>query len=269
MRTFLNDPLVPEFHQRDFCPLANLNIHIGVLSLERPHRVNAAVEFLRGLNLNKILDDVTRSSFKAVARPAEPVDSSSPTSDNGVCEIDSGPYPPTPPLTVKINKLFTANKESFAAPNQSLDFSKGQNLSTNVIDPSSRIEAFRLALRHMWNDAGFLDSFEPHKTLFLSRQILKLKGNMASSSPEDSLKVEMLKKSWRTIDAKYKDFEWTEEFQLERLCIIRCDFTPKRALDPLLGRRYDIMSVPLPGAKEDMAQIDGIRGDLTFADLAT
>lgn len=64
------------------------------------------------------------------------------------------------------------------------------------------------------------------------------------------------KESLRAIDAKYRDFEWTEEFQLERLCIMPCDLTPQRVLDPLLDRRHDIMSVLLPGAKEDMPKVD-------------
>lgn len=58
-------------------------INIGGFSLETPDRVNAAVKFLRGLNLNKILDDVTRSSFRTAATTVEPVDSNASTSDNG------------------------------------------------------------------------------------------------------------------------------------------------------------------------------------------
>ena len=267
MRSLLNDPLIRDLPRKAFCPLGNLYINIGGLNLETPDRVNTAVEFLRGLNLNKILDDVTNSPFRTAAPTAKPVDLNTSTSDNVLKEIDPTPHSLPPPLTVKMNKLFVAEKYSFDFPGQPADFSKAETVWADVVDPTSRLERFRIALRHLWYNAGFLEGMVPSK-LYKSQRIVALRSRLARPGPE-YWEFERAQESLRAIDAKYKDFKWTEEFQLERLCLMRYDSTPQRVLDPLLRRRHDIMSVPLPGAKEDMPKVDEIRHSATFADLAT
>lgn len=272
MQLLMKDPLVSGLPREYFCPLSYLRIHIGLLSLESPKRVRDAVEILRHINLNKILDDITRSSSKSVAPTLGTIDSNVSPSENDLSTTDSVSDSPTPRLTVKINKLFASHMRMFGSPNQKPHFTKFPSFFADVIEPTSRLEAFHDAIRLEWKNAGLLVDSETGKhPLYKSHKLINFIG------PEQARSLAFRKlerpkaESLMEIDAKYKDFEWTEEFPLEKLTIGALEQSsghhpPKSFL--ALARHSEIASVPLPGAKEDMSQMDEIQRDLTIADLA-
>lgn len=62
-----------------------------------------------------------------------------------------------------MNKLFSANKHSFDFPGQPVNFSLADTVFADVVDSTSRLEGFHMALRHLWYNAGFLEGIVPNK----------------------------------------------------------------------------------------------------------
>ena len=272
MRLLMKDPLVSELPREYFCPLSYLRIHIGLLSLKSPERIRDAFEILRHINLNKILDDVTRPSSKSVAPTLGTIDSNVSPSENNLSTTDSVSDSPTPRLTVKINKLYASHKRMFASTDQKPNFTKSPSFFADVIDPTSRLEAFHDAIRLEFKNAGLLVGSETGQhPLYKSHKLINFIGAEEARSTKFRKLERPKAESLMEIDAKYKDFEWTEEFPLEKLSLCEMeessrDHLPKSFL--ALAHHSEIASVPLPGAKEDMSLIDEIQRRLTIADLA-
>lgn len=263
MQIFLQDPSTSEIPRLAFRDLQIFNINVGKLNFVTPSRLDAAIEFFRGLNLNKILNDVTRSSFK----PAVPM-AGSDESDNSTS--DPAPDSLTPPLTVKINNVYSGPR-AMLTTNESVDWSKCTKLWVDVVDPTSRLEAFRHELRQLSIDAGFLDVPKRSQKLYKSYKILDLESPALRTNPQDYPRMQMARESLKTIDAKFKNYEWTKDFQLEKLSIIRYDRRPSNDWDPSLGGFCHVLSLPLPEAKEDddISQKAEVQPGFKFADLVT
>lgn len=284
VQSFINDPLVPEFPSGAFVHLRNFNINVAFLNLETPDRIVAARKFLGGLNFNKILDDVTVSSVQTAAHTAKPFDSNASTSDNDSCEIDPAPESPSPSLTVHIKTLYAGYRESFVAPEAKRNFSKCQRLFVNVVDPTSRLETFRGAIRRLLKEAGFLEKFQPdtEKPFYKSHKIVDLNSvtrrNANGLVFEKGEKAKEANQSLMTFDAteilkKYRKFTWAEEFELEKLTITVREWSGRDLKGPGRAKTRHIISfplrqaIPISGPTGESAEIDRLRRMLSFADL--
>ena len=260
MRSFINDPSVPKLQPKAFSRLRDFNMHIAHLNLETPARVRAAIDFLRGLDLKKILDhSATPSSYKRLL-PAS---------------ASLTPPVNTPPVTVQVRKLTAAHKDCFVAPGQPWDITQSRTLFVEVVDfsPEYRLKAFRLALRALVDDAGFLNKdddrgspFYPHHR-FLDLTVFK------KYNPEEPVLLEGEDMSLATFDAtelmkKYRDCQWTEAFPLERLCIAQRGGVFMGGKSLVRGRGDEIISVPLPWSTVNKPPMNKLQGRLTLAEFA-
>lgn len=256
LQSFINDPLVPELPRAAFCHLRNFNVYIAYLNLETPDRIIAARKFLGGLNFNKILDDVTRSSVQTAARTAKSL---------------------TPPLTVQIKTLFHRDLGPEANP----DVSKCQRLFVNVVDPTSRLEKFRGAIRHLLEEAGFLKDLKPEKenAYHRSHKLLDLDKHNTKTLVFEKGEKEESNQSLKTFDAtetlnKYKKYKWAEKFELEKLTLTKRVWSGKHLEGPEVPKYHQICSFPLrrtipfSSPTGESVEMDRLRHMLTFADLA-
>lgn len=274
MRLFVHDPLVPKLPKlprQAFTRLADFNIHIAFLSLETPDRVDAAIKFISGLNLNKILLDVTTSSYRFGLSAASRSESNASTLDNVRREINPAPDFLAPSLSVRLSSLSAGHRESYDVDRKDYDFSTCHRLFVTSLDTTPRLRAFRQALQHLLNDAGFLE--DPGCEQWRQRNTHKIidLSNLTEIELTALLALRKENESRITLDAtqiikKYRNMDWTEEFQLERLSISQRDRPTRQPNGLWIGRRQDIMSVPLPGAT---SWIEKDLGDLTLLDLAT
>lgn len=257
MRSFLNDPSVPKLHPQAFSRLQDFNVHIGYLRLKTPARVKAAIDFLRGLDLKKVHDQLPPpESFKHLPPPAG---------------SDSLP----PPVTVGLFNLIAAHKDCFVAPGQPWDFSQCRTLFVEVVDLSSgfRLKPFRHALRALMNDAGFLDKHEVRgPVMYPHHRFLDLTA-FKKLNPKKSVLLEREDHSLATFDAtevmkKYRNWRLTEPFPLERLCIAQRGRPFMRDVSPVRGRSDEIISVPLPWSTVNKPPMNKLQGRLTLAELA-
>lgn len=271
MRSFVQDPLVPKLYREAFCCLADFNIHIAYLSLETPDRVNAAIKFISGLNLNKILHDVTRSSYRLGLSAARHSELNASTLNNDRHEIDPVPDFLVPPLIVKLSNLYAGQRESYDVARKQYDYSKCQRLFVDALDTTPRLRAFRQALQHLLNDAGFLLDLGPkQRELHRAHKIMDL-DNLTKIEPTAFLALKEENESLMTLNAtqiikKYRNIDWTEEFKLERLSISQRLRLTRQPGGLLRSPRFDIMSIPLPGAT---SRIEKDLSDLTLLDLGT
>lgn len=118
--------LPPLFPDSAIRPLGTVHLTLGVMSLTSPDRIHEAVEFLRSLNVDEILQEV-----QSELAP-------------GTNESTIQGY--SKPISVSLESLSTLPKAKAATV-----------LYASPVDPTSRLHPFAVKIRQAFVDAGFIE----------------------------------------------------------------------------------------------------------------
>ena len=234
----MNDPLSSGIPKRSFNYPEELFINLGNLSLDTPQQLDQARTFLRGLDLQSIINTV----FYLSAAYDQSTKKMTPSSDSFLDVAVEGLYPHHPQTQPQH------------------DFEKSLKLYARVIDRDGFLPRVCADISRPFTDAGLViqrfGTRPPWQNLLDGIFVRVVDSNripkdMGKQFPR--LQVEQIKRRAR-FDAtdlldKYRDLVWTEHFRLERLGIYQLGLHDILRDGRFITRGYrEIESVPLPGA---------------------
>lgn len=255
LRRIMSDPTASHVHPAAFARPDALYLEIGTLSLQPPESLGKAVQLLKSLDLDGMILDCMQSQ-----RPAGGDSSDLPRSSAVSCK----------PLVVSMSGI---------SPNKALNDCR--RLYMPLTDHSGFLLPFILAVRQRFLSASFLklDNLQGKNSGFIPLHS-KLIHHRSLRSKELNPKPRLLAKSEgrpvyrqasfdvRALYDKFKAFEFTSTFALERLCIT--GIHPRNIVKEgrVIGRgSEEVASVPLPGVNhlEEQPELKNV----TYVDTGT
>jgi len=205
---------------------------VGVLSLSKPGRLDRAIRLLRELNMERIA--------RAIAATSDPdVVTKSVRQSTEIVKPAQAPI-------ISLQGLGLG-------PSDERFLRNAKELSCHIRENRPFLEQFKLIVSKIFQDAELIQVSSP----ITRRLILKLmntaylRTDIPNEKPTLKGRNAFLEPSFDASDliSKYRDFTWTTDFPLERLCISELglkDFVRNGEVVRMGSR--DIASVALPGS---------------------
>lgn len=220
------DPIAVALPRAAWSTPDELHYSVGPLSLGKPGRLDRAIRLLRELNMDRISETIAGSSGTNVSKKTAYHSAQAPIvslQGLGISPAD--------------NKVLRSTKV----------------LSCDFGETRPFLEQFRLIVSKVFQDADLMQvSYQMSKPMILKVMSLTYqRTDLPNDKPTMKGRHFFLCPSFDASDlvAKYRDFKWTIDFPLERLCISELGLKDIVRNGEVVGTGYhDIASVPLPGS---------------------
>ena len=229
-------------------PIGTLHLTLGVMQLLNGERVEAARAFLRSLDLAEMLKvasqpqavhpKIVEPSDNSATNQVSTVINAKPSTKEAAISEDSGPDDSSRPLKVSLSGLRSMHK-----------LSKTSILFTSPKDSTSRLNTFAKSLRDAFVSENLMvpenRPLRPHATIvntLYAKNPFRFRG---SGHGRDNRGVEKFDAT--ALLQEFQDFEWADEFCLERVSICQMGARKEFVEGVVVNEEYvEVASVPLP-----------------------
>lgn len=228
LRHVSQDPIAAALPQAAWKTPNELYQSMGPLSLLKPGRLDGAIRLLRELDMDQIARAIA-------ARSDTDIVTNSTCRSSGMVQAVQAPI-----ISLQGLGLIPA-------------YERTRELTCDVKGDRRWIEQFKLIVSKIFQDADLIRLSSPmSRPLCLKLMTTKyLRTDEPNTKPTLKGRNAFLQPSFDASDlfAKYRDFKWTTDFPLERLCISELGLKDIVRNGEVVGMGYrDIASVPLPGS---------------------